>query len=227
MRVVLIRHGEPAATPKGTFLGRTDPPLGDEGQAQAATLAQHIVPLLLGGDSVEQGTQVQLWASPLQRAQETAMPIAAAGGWDIQTAPELAEIDFGAWDGRTMHDIDQRWDGAGSRWVADPLDHQAPGGESLRHVGARVDSFWRQQVASATTPLDLVLIVAHFCPLAWLGGALLGLSASRRVTCRLQRGQAGCIELPHVGQTERHWSGRESESILRWWGIPIEAGGFF
>ena len=225
-RIILIRHGEPAATPVGTFLGRTNPGLGSEGQAQAEQLGAILPKLLLDGAAAgSDPANMQCFVSPLLRAQETAAPITAALGIDAVTVDELAEIDFGAWDGLTMPQINERWDGAGSRWLADPIDHQPPGGESLRQVGDRVDHFWRQRVAKQTggaialrrpgaaaqCSVSTILVVAHFGPLCWLGGALLGLPASQRTACRLRRGQAGCIE----------------DGVLRWWGVPTDAGGFF
>ena len=207
MQVILVRHGEPGGTPKGAFLGRTNPPLGPEGAAQADALGQFFKQTF-----PDIGTQrARLCASPLLRAHQTAGPIAAALDLAIEPMEELVEIDFGAWDGQQHAVIDSAWDGAGSAWIQDPLDHTAPDGESFRHVGARVDRFWQREVALRQEPLDVVIVVAHFCPLAWLAGGLLGLSAHQRIACRLNRGQAGCIE----------------DGVLRWWGVPMQAGGFF
>ena len=41
-------------------------------------------------------------SSPLERAQETAEPIAAALGLDVTTDPGLNEIDFGDWTGKAF-----------------------------------------------------------------------------------------------------------------------------
>ena len=79
--VHLLRHGE-VHNPEGILYGRLPGfALSDTGQAQAEALAH-----ALAGNDV-----ALVVASPLQRAQETAAPIAARHGLELVTDPDLTE----------------------------------------------------------------------------------------------------------------------------------------
>lgn len=77
-----------------------------------------------------------IYASPLERARETAAPLAARLGLDIAPLEALQEIDFGDWTGRTLRELDHdpRW----RRWNARRGSARAPAGESMLEVQARV-----------------------------------------------------------------------------------------
>ncbi|ACA16577.1 Phosphoglycerate mutase [Methylobacterium sp. 4-46] len=99
--------------------------LGEEGRAQARALALRLTPERL--DAV--------YASPLERAQETAAPIAAAAGLGVDTLPGLNEIDFGEWSGRSFEDLhgDPRW----TYWNTARHVTRPPGGETVLEAQAR------------------------------------------------------------------------------------------
>ena len=100
--------------------------LGERGRTQAARLAERL--------SREQLAAV--YASPLERAQETARPIGAAAGLTVETAADLNEIDVGAWTGRSFAELDPdpRW----GSWNADRARGRAPGGEAMQAVQDRI-----------------------------------------------------------------------------------------
>ncbi|MCF4119403.1 histidine phosphatase family protein [Antribacter sp. KLBMP9083] len=100
--VHLLRHGE-VFNPEGVLYGRIPGyRLSDRGQEMAQRVAKHLV---------EQGRDVvRVVASPLQRAQETAEPIAAGFGLDLATDDRLIEAEnhfqgltFGVGDGSLGH----------------------------------------------------------------------------------------------------------------------------
>lgn len=107
--VHLMRHGE-VHNPTGVLYGRLDGfRLSDRGQEMARRVADH-----LSGQWSEPGAGtppqrrdvVHVVASPLQRAQETAAPIAAAFGVPVATDARLIEaanhfegLTFGVGDG--------------------------------------------------------------------------------------------------------------------------------
>ncbi|MET7247380.1 histidine phosphatase family protein [Methylobacterium sp. EM32] len=100
--------------------------LGREGRAQAEALALRL--------SAEGLTAV--YASPLERARETAEPLAARSGLAVETLPALNEIDFGTWAGRSFEALhgDPVWTGWNqARHVTRP-----PGGETAVEAQARV-----------------------------------------------------------------------------------------
>ncbi|MCQ9165125.1 MULTISPECIES: histidine phosphatase family protein [unclassified Arthrobacter] len=86
--VHLLRHGE-VFNPDGVLYGRLPEfHLSDRGRAMADMVAGHFK------DLAERGAApVHLVASPLDRAQETAQPTAAALGLDIVTDPRIIEAE--------------------------------------------------------------------------------------------------------------------------------------
>lgn len=94
--LLLIRHGRTAAN-SGAVLAGWTPGVGldETGQAQVARLAG-----LLAGFSVR-----RLVTSPLQRARETAAPLAAAWGLEPVVDDELGECRYGAWTGRPLAEL--------------------------------------------------------------------------------------------------------------------------
>src|SRR5665213_1879957 len=91
-RVVLIRHGETAWSRDRRHTGRTDIPLTPHGEGQAAALASRLAGW----------TFSQALVSPLSRATRTAE---LAGICDAKVDPDLAEWDYGDYEGRTTSAI--------------------------------------------------------------------------------------------------------------------------
>ena len=81
-------------------------------------------------------TIASIQSSPLERARETADPIAARLAQGITVNEGIAEIDFGAWTGRSFNELDgdPAWDAwNGARSVSRP-----PGGESMLEAQMRI-----------------------------------------------------------------------------------------
>ncbi len=104
-----MRHAEPELT--GVLLGATDPPLSECGRAQCAALRQF--------------TGLPTYSSPLRRAMETARAIG-----EPVVLPELAEIDFGDWDGLLWREIEARYPAEAAAKLEDWLGVTPPRGES-------------------------------------------------------------------------------------------------
>ncbi len=119
--VYLARHGETAWSLSGQHTGRTDLPLTGRGEDQARALGGRLHGLVFA----------KVLTSPLQRAVRTC---ALAGfGATADTDPDLAEWDYGAYEGRRTADI-----------LTERPDWQlfrdgAPGGEMAEQVAARAD----------------------------------------------------------------------------------------
>jgi len=77
-----------------------------------------------------------LYTSPLERARETAAPLAEALSLEPRASAALDEVDVGAWAGRTFEELqgEAEW----GRWNAVRSASRAPGGESALDVAARV-----------------------------------------------------------------------------------------
>lgn len=84
MELLLIRHGLPEKVIRET--GPADPPLAGAGLKQAELLAAYL----------EREQIDALWTSPLQRARQTAAPLAALKGLDVQVHDGVAEWDRNA-----------------------------------------------------------------------------------------------------------------------------------
>jgi broad specificity phosphatase PhoE len=172
--IVFARHGQTAPNRDGLVLGRADPELTEEGQRQAAQLAE-----ALAGEPV-----TAILTSPLLRARQTAEAVAAACGVAVTVDERLVEIDWGAWEGRpagslAVSDVD--------RWRAD--DGTAPEGESLTSLTGRVESFCLDTLDGEGN----IVAVSHVSPIkaaaAWAMGVegtvawrmFLGLASITRV----------------------------------------------
>jgi probable phosphoglycerate mutase len=125
--VLLVRHGVTATT--GVVLPGRRPGLhlSDAGRRQAEALAQRLgaLPRLAA-----------VYTSPLERARETAAPIARARRLRPRVERGLLEIDIGAWAGLRIARARRR-----REWKAvqqHPSGFRFPGGESFVEMQARV-----------------------------------------------------------------------------------------
>ena len=91
----LVRHGETEWSKSGQHTGRTDIALTPFGEEQARALR----------DVLGDVRPALVLSSPLQRAQVTAR----LAGWDVdEIDPDLAEWDYGDYEGLTTEQIQQR-----------------------------------------------------------------------------------------------------------------------
>ncbi len=122
-------------------------PLSAEGAAQARVLA---------GALASRPIQAVL-SSPVQRAQETAAPIAARHGLPVLTDAGLDELDFGAWMGRSFDDLagDSAWDA----WNRFRGIAPTPGGETMAAAHARALGAIAR--ARAAVPDGEAVLVGH------------------------------------------------------------------
>lgn len=77
-----------------------------------------------------------VYASPLERARETAEPLAARVGLPLQTLDEINEINFGDWTGKTFPELD-----GDPRWPAFNTFRSGtriPDGETMAEVQLRM-----------------------------------------------------------------------------------------
>ena len=153
LTLVLTRHGLTDRSDPEQHLGQgIDIGLSVAGRAQAAALAGRIADQHFD----------RIVSSHLLRARETAATVAL--GRPVEPDPRLAEMDYGAWEGRTYEQIDAV-DAAGrAAWAADPGALACPGGESGADVAARARSFLVDLLGwAARLPGEdpVVLAVAH------------------------------------------------------------------
>lgn len=165
-RLLLLRHGQTAMSAQRCYSGRSNPPLTELGQRQAAAAAQY-----LG----ERGGIDAIVASPLQRCQQTAQAVADVLGLEVHTNDALQEMDFGDWDGLTFAQARDADPELHEQWLQDPK-LAPPGGESLTQVFRRVKKA-RATIAETFGP-GTILVVSHVTPIKSILREALGAPAT-------------------------------------------------
>jgi broad specificity phosphatase PhoE len=150
---LLLRHGQTALSAERRFAGRGDIPLTDLGLEQAAAAAARLA---------QRGGIDLVLTSPLRRAQQTAQAVADAAGAPLAMAEDLAETDFGSWEGMTFAEVMSRWPDEIAAWMAN-ADAAPPGGESFAAVAVRVNAALDRLLA--THRGQTVVIVSHVTPI--------------------------------------------------------------
>jgi broad specificity phosphatase PhoE len=179
-RIWLIRHGA-STIRSGLVIGFTDPDLSEDGRAQAQRAAFELARRPL----------VRVISSDLRRAAQTAGIVAAPHRLDVETTPALRELDFGAWEGRTLSELWVDEPAAAAAWEGDLRATPMSFGESLSDLEGRVARFWE-----SLQPLPHrgeVAIVAHGGSLAALTSLITGASVGDCLAMRLEPG--GILEL--------------------------------
>ena len=144
-RLILARHAQVDPQYAGRFLGSTDVPLSDLGRLQAAALAS----------ALSNGRDDRLFVSPLRRAVQTAEFLQS----DAQIDPDLREIDFGRWEGRSFEEISSSDEnGLIDRWSSFDPEFSFPGGEPLGAFVARIAEV-SDRLASSRA--ETVLVITH------------------------------------------------------------------
>ncbi len=160
--LLLIRHAQndwlrshrlPGLTP-GVHLNA-------EGLAQAEALAERLrgVPL------------AAVYSSPLERAVETATPVANAHGLDLQIRHRLSELDVGQWTGQSLKELAETE--AWKHLMLWPGGFRFPDGEGMAAMQARIAA--ELDMIRADHPGETVAVVSHADPLKAAVAHYLGL----------------------------------------------------
>ena len=154
MVLYIWRHPKPIAA-NGFCIGQTDISVDKRKIKRLANKIQRFVRL-------HQLPKV-IWVSPLQRSLKVG-EILALHGFQYHVVPELAEINFGNWDG-------QPWAQIPKQQIDDWCDHFADfapkGGESLQQLFERVEN-WLNEMAAQNRGQKPVLAVGHA---GWINAA--------------------------------------------------------
>lgn len=123
--VFLVRHGSHDRLPHVLCGRMAGVGLGAVGRAQAERLAE----------AMQGRSLAALYVSPLERARETAAPLAAKLKVHPRIVDELSEVDVGDWAGRRFVDLDG--DPLWTAWNSVRSLTRPPGGETMLEVQAR------------------------------------------------------------------------------------------
>jgi probable phosphoglycerate mutase len=143
----LMRHGEHAV--QGKICAGRQPGIGlsERGRGEAAASAERLAAAGVAA----------IYASPLQRAQETGGILGERLGLPLSTEHDLNELDFGEWTGLTFDDVrkDPRW----PDWATHRSLSSIPGGETMRTVQRRVTEVLME--LRARHPDEAIVLVSH------------------------------------------------------------------
>jgi probable phosphoglycerate mutase len=152
---LLLRHGQTEMSVAGRFAGRGDIPLTSAGVAQAAAVAARLA---------DRDVDLVV-SSPLSRARDTAQAVAGTTGAPLVVDDDLAETDFGAWEGLTFAAVMARWPAQLTAWRGD-ADVAPPGGESFAAVASRVNAALDRLLAGHGG--KTIVVVSHVTPIKTL-----------------------------------------------------------
>ncbi|MEW5953000.1 MAG: alpha-ribazole phosphatase [Bacillota bacterium] len=187
-RLVLVRHGETTWNKEMRFQGHTDVPLSPQGEEQARSLGQRLARSRF--DAV--------YASDLGRARLTADILARPHRLPVQVLPGLREINFGKWEGLTLQEINEQYQGDLMAWWSSPLTARVPGGETLAEMVER--TMWAVQEIFTRHQDGQVLVVAHGGAIRSIIGTVLGLDLNQYWRLRQDNTALNIIDLPEWGK---------------------------
>ncbi|QFZ16153.1 histidine phosphatase family protein [Saccharothrix syringae] len=204
MKLVLVRHGETSSNVRMVLDSRPPgPPLTEAGRAQAAALAEALAAEPVAG----------VYASTALRARQTAEPVAAAHGLEVEVVEGVQEIFCGDLEGRHDRAAFEEFIAVVRRWGEGEVDVPVPGGETARQV---LDRFLVavDRVAARHADGETAVLVSH-------GGALRMAALALAANVRPALAEAGL--LPNTGRVvlERTPGGWLCTS---WTGVDVAEG---
>ena len=199
LNLYFLRHGQTSSSRDNVFCGSgLNPDLTPEGAQMAQQFADFY------GDLSWQA----IYASSLQRAQQTAQPISAKTGLEIQTRDDLREIAYGAWEGKTVAQVDAQYHDAHIKWTADPAWNAPTNGETaivIARRGLQVVEEIRERFGDGN-----VLLVSHKATIRIVLCALLGIDVGRyRFRMGCPTGSISVVEFGQHGPLMKTLANRE------------------
>jgi probable phosphomutase (TIGR03848 family) len=187
--LLLIRHGENDYSKTGKLAGRMPGVvLNERGRKQAEEL----------GKALANAPLAAIYSSPLERAVQTAEPIAKARGLKVIQTPGLLEANVGEWQGKSVRRLalSKYW-----RVVQNaPSRARHPGGESFAEVQVRIVSAL-EEICAKHKDRDLVACVFHSDPIKLAVAHFIGMPLDhfQRLAC-----DTGSVTLLAVGASSAH-----------------------
>jgi ribonuclease H / adenosylcobalamin/alpha-ribazole phosphatase len=163
--LILLRHGVTEHTVAKVFSGSSgvDPQLTEDGRGQAQRAADWLRRWRsTATDAQLSDTIVAVHASPLRRCRDTAEIVAKRLGVGISVDNDLAEADFGEWEGLSYPEVQKRWPEEFAAWVESSAV-APPGGESIDSVADRASGALHRLLEKY--PGQTVVVVSHVTPM--------------------------------------------------------------
>lgn len=190
---ILIRHGETQWNAQGRMMGVSDIPLTTKGQQQAKAVG-----LLLKKYLID-----VIYSSPLRRAVKTAQAIHIHHKHvPLHLHDALKERNFGSLEGKTYEEVNA----VGAPMVFSTAwyytEYQPPGGERLRDVLGRAQSFIRD--IEKNSEGKHVVVVSHGTFQRALICALLGIQLHELSDMRFNNASISIVEYAPSGRGVFH-----------------------
>jgi len=188
--LLLIRHGENEYVKTSRLAGRLPGVhLNERGQKQAEAL----------GNALKDVPIKALYSSPLERAMETAAPIASACKLTIVQEADLMDTDIGKWQGKSWKVL--RLTKAWKIVQNSPSRFRFPEGESFPETQMRIVNVLERIIQKHNKPQDTVAVVFHADPIKLAVSHFLGLPLDhfQRLAC-----DTGSLTVIHAGESNTH-----------------------
>ena len=151
--LILIRHGETPHNRDKRYQGHKDTSLTTEGKRQTREIA-----LRLRDEPLD-----AIYSSDLKRTRYMAEVINNYHSLKINILPELREIDFGDWEGKTYNEIQRKWGSLLNGWERRPSKIKIPKGESIKDLAERVISTIKKIISNHSD--QRIAIITHGGPI--------------------------------------------------------------
>ena len=149
-RIYLVRHGRTVMNAEVRFRGRLEVPLDAVGRAEALAVARRL----------SEAGLTAAYTSPLARAREVAMAIAAASQLErVDDHDGLTNLDYGVWEGLTKEECAAHDPEAFRLYAEEPENAACPDGEALSVAAARVVDALRE--IGTRHPGESIAAVTH------------------------------------------------------------------
>ena len=181
-RLFLVRHGITEANHLGVYQGQTDIPLSAKGRLQIAALRERL----------RDERFAACYSSVLARARVSAEILLEEHFCPLRATPDLNEVSYGAWEGLTRAQVQERFPEAWAYFVEDPTRHAAPGGETRPQLQARVGRVLAE-IADQFEDAS-ILIASHGGTLREMIGCYLNLPAEEIWKLRLDNASLSIVD---------------------------------
>ena len=152
MEFILVRHGKTEYNERRQYCGALDPDLSDLGRQE---LEHSAIKTYL-----KEHTPDMVFCSPMRRTLQTAAILLDGRDVPLVAVPELREIDFGDFEGRSYKDMKD--DPAYTAWLDTNCEGPIPGGDFPESFRDDVEVCFESLMETCRTErVERALIVSH------------------------------------------------------------------
>jgi broad specificity phosphatase PhoE len=186
--LILIRHAETDWNSELRFQGHEDKQLNEVGRATIPAVVEELRAWGL----------TAVYTSDLKRAREMAEATAGELGLPVIPMVELRECSYGDWEGMTLDEVREQFDGALEAWQADEDGYRRGGGESLEEMSER--SWAAMESIVEQHPGETVAVFSHSGPVRSAICRLFDLSLAERYRFQIDNASITVLRTTESGR---------------------------